>query len=189
MPGDHGHVREAEREPELLGGLRARPRTRPSGSQSPKSSSAPEGAVGGDDEEQADDGEAAPPAAAGSKTTNRSAPSPVIAARHRGHWPRAPRIGAVIDREQVLHVARLARLELTEAGDRADGRRALGDPRARRPDLLRSTSTRSSRPRTWSRSRTCCAPTSPRPSLPRERALEQAPDAADGAFRVPSPQA
>ena len=29
----------------------------------------------------------------------------------------------------------------------------------------------------------------PRPSLPRERALESAPDAADGAFRVPSPQA
>ena len=29
----------------------------------------------------------------------------------------------------------------------------------------------------------------PRPSLPRETALEQAPDPADGAFRVPSPQA
>ncbi len=29
----------------------------------------------------------------------------------------------------------------------------------------------------------------PRPSLPRERALEQAPDPDDGAFRVPSPQA
>jgi aspartyl-tRNA(Asn)/glutamyl-tRNA(Gln) amidotransferase subunit C len=27
----------------------------------------------------------------------------------------------------------------------------------------------------------------PRPSLPRERALEQAPDPADGGFRVPSP--
>lgn len=29
----------------------------------------------------------------------------------------------------------------------------------------------------------------PRPSMPRERALEPAPDPADGAFRVPSPQA
>ena len=29
----------------------------------------------------------------------------------------------------------------------------------------------------------------PRPSWPRERVLEPAPDAADGAFRVPSPQA
>jgi aspartyl-tRNA(Asn)/glutamyl-tRNA(Gln) amidotransferase subunit C len=27
----------------------------------------------------------------------------------------------------------------------------------------------------------------PRPSLPKERALEQAPDAADGGFRVPTP--
>jgi aspartyl-tRNA(Asn)/glutamyl-tRNA(Gln) amidotransferase subunit C len=29
----------------------------------------------------------------------------------------------------------------------------------------------------------------PRPSWPRERVLDSAPDAADGAFRVPSPQA
>ena len=29
----------------------------------------------------------------------------------------------------------------------------------------------------------------PRPSWPRDRMLEAAPDAADGAFRVPSPQA
>ena len=29
----------------------------------------------------------------------------------------------------------------------------------------------------------------PRPSLPRERALEPAPDPAEGAFRVPSPNA
>ena len=29
----------------------------------------------------------------------------------------------------------------------------------------------------------------PRPSWPRERVLEAAPDAAEGAFRVPSPQA
>ena len=29
----------------------------------------------------------------------------------------------------------------------------------------------------------------PRPSWPRERMLEEAPDPADGAFRVPSPQA
>ena len=32
-------------------------------------------------------------------------------------------------------------------------------------------------------------PDEPRPSWPRERVLEQAPDPADGAFRVPSPQA
>lgn len=32
-------------------------------------------------------------------------------------------------------------------------------------------------------------PDEPRASLPREKALESAPDPADGAFRVPSPQA
>ena len=32
-------------------------------------------------------------------------------------------------------------------------------------------------------------PDEPRPSWPREQVLEQAPDPADGAFRVPSPQA
>ena len=32
-------------------------------------------------------------------------------------------------------------------------------------------------------------PDQPRPSWPREAVLEQAPDPADGAFRVPSPQA
>jgi len=32
-------------------------------------------------------------------------------------------------------------------------------------------------------------PDAPRPSWPREVVLEQAPDPADGAFRVPSPQA
>ena len=32
-------------------------------------------------------------------------------------------------------------------------------------------------------------PDEPEPSLPREVALEPAPDPADGAFRVPSPQA
>ena len=32
-------------------------------------------------------------------------------------------------------------------------------------------------------------PDEPRPSWPREKVIESAPDAADGAFRVPSPQA
>ena len=32
-------------------------------------------------------------------------------------------------------------------------------------------------------------PDEPRPSWPREEVLEPAPDPADGAFRVPSPQA
>jgi aspartyl-tRNA(Asn)/glutamyl-tRNA(Gln) amidotransferase subunit C len=93
----------------------------------------------------------------------------------------------VIDREQVLHVARLARLELSDeeiermAGelsgilehvDRISGLDLDGvEPTAHvvaLENVLRTDD--------------------PEPSLPRERALEQAPDAVDGAFRVPSPQ-
>ena len=94
----------------------------------------------------------------------------------------------MIDREQVLHVARLARLELTEdelermAGElsgileHVDRISALDlddvEPTAHvvaLENVLRADE--------------------PDPSLPRERALEPAPDPADGAFRVPSPQA
>ena len=94
----------------------------------------------------------------------------------------------MIDREQVLHVARLARLELSDeeiermAGelsgilehvDRISGLDLDGvEPTAHvvaLDNVLRADE--------------------PQPSLPRDRALEQAPDAVDGAFRVPSPQA
>jgi aspartyl-tRNA(Asn)/glutamyl-tRNA(Gln) amidotransferase subunit C len=94
----------------------------------------------------------------------------------------------VIDREQVLHVARLARLELTDeelermAGelsgilDHVDRIAALDldgvEPTSHvvaLENVLRADE--------------------PEPSLPRERALGPAPDPAGGAFRVPSPQA
>lgn len=94
----------------------------------------------------------------------------------------------MIDREQVLHVARLARLELTEdevAKMSEELSAVLGHiekigeldlhgvsptthvvevSNALRPDVVA-------------------------PSLPREVALESAPAVADGGFRVPSPQA
>lgn len=94
----------------------------------------------------------------------------------------------VIDRDQVLHVARLARLRLSEQ----EVETMVGElsgildhvDRIGRLDLER------------------VEPTShvvalenvlradePRPSLPREVALEQAPEPVGGAFRVPSPQA
>ena len=94
----------------------------------------------------------------------------------------------MIDREQVLHVARLARLELSEAElermsaelsgilEHLDRISALDldgvDPTQHvvaLENVLRADV--------------------PWESLPRERALEQAPDRDDGAFRVPSPQA
>jgi aspartyl-tRNA(Asn)/glutamyl-tRNA(Gln) amidotransferase subunit C len=93
----------------------------------------------------------------------------------------------MIDREQVLHVARLARLELTEDEvERFSGELSkvldhietigeLGDLSDVEPtshvinveNALRADE--------------------PRPSWPRERMLEAAPDAAVGGFRVPSP--
>ena len=92
----------------------------------------------------------------------------------------------MIERDQVLHVARLARLRLTdEEVERMSGElssildhiekineldledvaptaHVIGVENVLRPD-------------------------EPRPSIPRERALESAPDASDDGFRVPSP--
>ncbi len=92
----------------------------------------------------------------------------------------------MIEREQVLHVARLARLRLSE------------------PEVERMSSELSSILDHIEKINELdlddVAPTShvidvenalrpdePRPSIPRERALEQAPDPADDGFRVPSP--
>jgi aspartyl-tRNA(Asn)/glutamyl-tRNA(Gln) amidotransferase subunit C len=94
-----------------------------------------------------------------------------------------------LDREQVLHVARLARLELTEEEverfgtelskvlDHIETIGELGDMADVAPtshvvaveNALRGDE--------------------PRPSLPRDIALASAPDAALGGFRVPSPGA
>jgi aspartyl-tRNA(Asn)/glutamyl-tRNA(Gln) amidotransferase subunit C len=94
----------------------------------------------------------------------------------------------VIDREQVLHVARLARLGLSEEEVETMARELSGildhvdrigeldlddvEPTNHVVDL-----------------ENVLRPDVPRPSWPRERMLEEAPDPADGAFRVPSPQA
>ena len=94
----------------------------------------------------------------------------------------------MIDREQVLHVARLARLALSDDEVEAMSRELSGilehvdkigeldlegvDPTSHviaLENVLRADE--------------------PRPSWPREQVLEPAPDPADGAFRVPSPQA
>jgi len=94
----------------------------------------------------------------------------------------------MIDRDQVLHVARLARLELTE------------DELERMPAELSKILEHVERMNKLDLDGV--EPTShvvelqnvlredvPRPSLPRERALQEAPDVADGGFRVPSPGA
>lgn len=95
----------------------------------------------------------------------------------------------MIDRDQVLHVARLARLELSEdevermAGElskildhieKINELDDLGDAEATTHVVQLENVLR---------------PDEPRPSLSRERALEQAPEAAEDGFRVPSPGA
>jgi aspartyl-tRNA(Asn)/glutamyl-tRNA(Gln) amidotransferase subunit C len=95
----------------------------------------------------------------------------------------------MLSRDQVLHVARLARLELTEEEvgrfseelskvlDWVNTIEELGDLDDVPPtshvvnveNALRADE--------------------PRPSIPVEKALESAPDAAQGGFRVPSPTA
>jgi aspartyl-tRNA(Asn)/glutamyl-tRNA(Gln) amidotransferase subunit C len=94
----------------------------------------------------------------------------------------------MIDRDQVLHVARLARLQVSdEEIERMapELSKILGhvetmnelelegvEPTSHVVDLVN-----------------VLREDVPRDSLSRERALEQAPDAADGGFRVPSPGA
>lgn len=94
----------------------------------------------------------------------------------------------MIERDQVLHVAKLARLRLSEpdvekmAGELSGilehvdriGELDLDDvpPTSHVVEL-----------------ENVLRPDEPRPSWPRDDVLEQAPDPADGAFRVPSPQA
>jgi aspartyl-tRNA(Asn)/glutamyl-tRNA(Gln) amidotransferase subunit C len=92
----------------------------------------------------------------------------------------------VIDREQVLHVARLARLRLTdEEVERMSGELStileaieqIGEldldgvePTSHVVDL-----------------ENVLRPDEPRPSLPRDRALANAPESTDAGFSVPSP--
>jgi len=94
----------------------------------------------------------------------------------------------VIEREQVLHVAKLARLRLTdeEVERMASELSSILDHVERISSLdLEGVEPTSHVVELENVMRV----DEPRPSLPRERALEQAPDPADGAFRVPSPQA
>ena len=94
----------------------------------------------------------------------------------------------MIDREQVLHVARLARLELSEE----EIERMAGELSGilEHVDRITALDLDSVEPTTHVvELANVLRPDEPDPSLPREVALEPAPDRADGAFRVPSPQA
>jgi aspartyl-tRNA(Asn)/glutamyl-tRNA(Gln) amidotransferase subunit C len=92
----------------------------------------------------------------------------------------------MLSREQVLHVARLARLELTD-----EEQARMAEELSKVLDYMETMS---------ELDLADVEPTShvvavenalradePRPSLPQDVALASAPDAADGGFRVPSP--
>jgi aspartyl-tRNA(Asn)/glutamyl-tRNA(Gln) amidotransferase subunit C len=92
----------------------------------------------------------------------------------------------MIDRKQVLHVARLARLQLSEEEvDRMAGEMStiLGHVETMNELDLEGVEPTSHVVELQNVLREDV----PRECLPRERALDQAPDVADGGFRVPTP--
>jgi aspartyl-tRNA(Asn)/glutamyl-tRNA(Gln) amidotransferase subunit C len=94
----------------------------------------------------------------------------------------------VIDREQVLHVARLARLELSEDEVEKMSRELSGI--LDHVDKIAELDLEGVEPTSHVvELENVLRPDEPRPSWDRERVLEEAPDAAEDAFRVPSPQA
>src|SRR5699024_5532937 len=99
-----------------------------------------------------------------------------------------PRIPPVIDREQVLHVAKLARLELSDeevermAIELSGVLEHVGKISELDLDGVEPTSHVIAL-------ENVLRPDEPRPSWDRDEMLERAPDPASGAFRVPSPQA
>ncbi len=94
----------------------------------------------------------------------------------------------MIDRDQVLHVARLARLRLDDAEvERMSGELSGILDHVERISELDLDGVE---PTTHVIELVnVLRPDEPRPSWPAEEVLERAPDPAGGAFRVPSPQA
>lgn len=94
----------------------------------------------------------------------------------------------MIDREEVLHVASLARLQLDDSEVESMARELSGvlDHIAKIAELdLDEVPPTAHVVEVTGHLR----PDEPWPSLPREVALEQAPSVSDGGFLVPSPQA
>ncbi len=102
--------------------------------------------------------------------------------------PQLPRIPAVIDRAQVLHVAKLARLKLSEEEVERMTEELSGI--LAHVDRIAQMDLEGIEPTTHVVAlENVLRPDVPRPSLSREQALASAPEPVEGAFRVPSPQA
>ena len=94
----------------------------------------------------------------------------------------------MIDRDQVLHVAKLARLKVTD--DEVDRMAEELSKILGHVEKMNELDLEGVEPTSHVVDLTnVLREDVPRPGLPREKALEQAPDAADGGFRVPSPGA
>ena len=92
----------------------------------------------------------------------------------------------MIDRDQVLHVARLARLRMDDAElERMAGELSVIIEHVERINELDLDEVEPTSHVVGLEN--VLRPDEPRPSLPRERALEQAPDTDGSGFRVPSP--
>jgi aspartyl-tRNA(Asn)/glutamyl-tRNA(Gln) amidotransferase subunit C len=97
-------------------------------------------------------------------------------------------IPRVIDREQVLHVARLARLRLTD--DEVERMSSELSGILEHVEHINELDLDGVEPTSHVVAvENVLRPDEPRPSWPREQVLERAPDPAGGSFRVPSPQA
>ena len=94
----------------------------------------------------------------------------------------------MIDRDQVLHVAKLARLKVTD--DEVDHMAEELSKILEHVETMNELDLEGVEPTSHVVDLTnVLREDVPRPGLPREKALEQAPDAAEGGFRVPSPGA
>jgi aspartyl-tRNA(Asn)/glutamyl-tRNA(Gln) amidotransferase subunit C len=96
--------------------------------------------------------------------------------------------GRMIDRDQVLHVAKLSRLKLTDE----EVERMAGELSGilEHVDRIGKLDLDGVKPTSHVVDlENVLRADEPRPSWPREAVLEPAPDPLDGAFRVPSPQA
>jgi len=94
----------------------------------------------------------------------------------------------VISLEDVAHVARLARLALTEA--ELETMREQLNAILAHIDALKAVDTTGVEPTSYAVPQfNVMREDEPRPCFPREVALESAPATADGGFLVPSPQA
>jgi aspartyl-tRNA(Asn)/glutamyl-tRNA(Gln) amidotransferase subunit C len=94
----------------------------------------------------------------------------------------------MIDREQVLHVARLARLRLSE--DEVETMTGELSGILEHVDRIGNLDLEGVEPTSHVVAlENVLRADEPRPSLPQDVALASAPEPLDGAFRVPSPQA